>query len=247
MQQDVSQLLPLGTLLQSFLPTAQPQYEYRFYFAYDTTDPVYNKTSLRDEVTNSFNHMVSTEAQKRGPSTCLHVELYWVHCNYSGKPSWAHNDAVLAAYNEGADYVLRINDDTEMPLRLDWLEAFIVDLRSRRPIPNLGVVGPAHEGGNLAILTHDFTHWTHVAVFGYHYPRSLPDWSSDDWITLVYGQFNSTVLMCKRDDVKVVHKLAEARYRWTEARIREKILQEEVLKGRQTVVAHAEKLGVTLS
>ena len=35
------------------------------------------------------------------------------------------------------------------------------------------------------ILTHDFTHRTHAVVFGYQYPRSLPDWSSDDWITKV--------------------------------------------------------------
>ena len=40
------------------------------------------------------------------------------------------------------------------------------------------------------ILTHDFTHRTHAAIFGgLHYPRALPDWSSDDWITFVYSAF----------------------------------------------------------
>ena len=39
------------------------------------------------------------------------------------------------------------------------------------------------------ILTHDFTHRSHVAIFGFQYPRSLPDWSSDDWVTYVYSAF----------------------------------------------------------
>ena len=39
------------------------------------------------------------------------------------------------------------------------------------------------------ILTHDFTHRTHAAIFGFQYPRSLPDWSSDDWVTYVYSAF----------------------------------------------------------
>ena len=37
------------------------------------------------------------------------VSLHWVHCDYSGKPGWAHSDAVIAAVKEGADYVYRSN------------------------------------------------------------------------------------------------------------------------------------------
>jgi hypothetical protein len=62
----------------------------------------------------------------------------------------------------------------------DWTDAFILDLRSRSPVPNIGVVGPACGAGANWILTHDFTHKTHVAVFGLHYPRSLPDWSAGE-------------------------------------------------------------------
>lgn len=28
-----------------------------------------------------------------------------------------------------------------------------------------------------------------MAIFGFQYPRSLPDWSSDDWVTYVYSAF----------------------------------------------------------
>lgn len=105
-------------------------------------------------------------------STLL-VSIHWVHCNYAGKPAWAHSDAVMASFVEGADYAIRMNDDTAFPTVGDWADRMIGDLRGRE-IPNLGVVGPACSAGANWILTHDFTHRTHAAVFGYQYPRSLP-------------------------------------------------------------------------
>ena len=67
--------------------------------------------------------------------------------------------------------VYRVNDDTEMETP-GWLDAFISVLSSYKPI-NVGVVGPMHSGGNVAILTYDFTHKTHIEVFGFHYPRYI--------------------------------------------------------------------------
>lgn len=75
-------------------------------------------------------------------SSALYMTVHWVHCNFNGKPAWAHSDAVMAAYKEGADYAFRPNDDTRFPSRPDWIDVFIDDLRSRKVIPNLGVVGP---------------------------------------------------------------------------------------------------------
>lgn len=51
-----------------------------------------------------------------------------------------------------------------------WTEAFIKVLGDYKPA-NVGVVGPNHSGGNIAILTYDFTHKTHIEIFGFHYPR----------------------------------------------------------------------------
>jgi hypothetical protein len=59
------------------------------------------------------------------------------------------------------------------------------------------------------MLTHDFTHRTHAVIFGYHYPRSLPNWSSDDWISFVYKQYG---FMHRLRDVTVVHHLHGQRY-----------------------------------
>ena len=51
-----------------------------------------------------------------------------------------------------------------------WTDAFIQTLASYNP-PNVGVVGPTHNGVNVAILTFEFTHKTHITIFGFHYPR----------------------------------------------------------------------------
>jgi hypothetical protein len=99
-----------------------------------------------------------------------------VACNYTGKPAWAQNDAAMQAYADGADYVLRTNDDSELPQRPGWTSVFISDLLSRQPVPNLGVVGPTCNQGATYILTHDFTHRTHIEVHGTYYPRAFATW-----------------------------------------------------------------------
>ena len=208
-----------NTMLPSFFATAQPWHIYRFYFAYDHNDPVFESPAERAKIEQEFNRQLQAENAKRWhpegwkegdiDGSTLIVTLHWVHCNYAGKPAWAHSDAVIAAFKEGADYAFRTNDDTQFPVQKDWVDKFVVDLRARRPVPNLGLVGPACAEGAAWILTHDFTHRTHALVFGVHYPRSLPDWSSDDWITYMYKAYG---LMSRREDVPVVHKLHGTRY-----------------------------------
>ena len=54
--------------------------------------------------------------------------------------------------------------------------------------PPFGAVGPLCRQGNTKILTHDFTHRTHMEIFeGQYYPPELTDWWMDDWIARTYG------------------------------------------------------------
>ena len=151
---DLGQLMatpPLRVLLPTFLPSAQGHHEYRFYFAYDHNDPVYEKLANRVAIEGAYAKAVEEENAKRWhpvnavpgviDGSSLVVNIYWVHCEYSGKPGWAHSDAVIAAVKEGADYVYRTNDDTEFPVAGDWADRFVGDLRRRSPT-NLGVTGP---------------------------------------------------------------------------------------------------------
>ena len=213
---DLNKLPVLSVLLSSFLPTAQPNHLYRFYFAYDHNDRIYEKQEYRDRISQIYAESFKEEDGKRwhpagytydGPvdSSRLLFSVHWVHCDFASKPSWAHTDAVMAAYKEGADYAYRTNDDTKFPEVKYWADLWILNLRSRKPLPNVGVVGPACGEGATWILTHDFTHKTHVVIFGFQYPRSLPNWSSDDWITFVYDGFK---MMHKEESTVVGHTFA---------------------------------------
>lgn len=59
----------------------------------------------------------------------------------------------------------------------------------------VGVVGPDCKMGNTHILTHDFTHRTHLDIFPMYYPPSLSDWWMDDWISKVYGRRRTKKLL----------------------------------------------------
>jgi hypothetical protein len=76
-----------------------------------------------------------------------------------------------------ADYIYRVNDDTEF--RNDgWASKFVTALELLGG-PAFGVVGPSCPQGNREILTHDFTHQAHLAIFGTYYPPQLTDWWMD--------------------------------------------------------------------
>ena len=100
------------------------------------------------------------------------------------------NELAQAAYEYGADFIVRINDDTKL-ISTGWITQGIERLRSFRPA-YVGVVGPICEGGTKRpILTHDMVHRTHLDIFDTYYPKELDNWYIDDWITKVYSPSNA--------------------------------------------------------
>jgi hypothetical protein len=74
------------------------------------------------------------------------------------------------AYEMGATYFYRVNDDTEFRGR--WPKLYVRALLSLTP--PYGVVGPSSLGSADAILTHDFVHRTHMEIFrNNYYPVEL--------------------------------------------------------------------------
>jgi GT2 family glycosyltransferase len=105
----------------------------------------------------------------------------------------AVNKIAKAAYEEGMDYFVRINDDTVF-ITSNWSTLAIDVLRSYDP-PDVGVVGPTcNEGNTGIILTHDMVHRTHLDIFPYYYPPVFENWFSNTWITRVYKPDRSTKL-----------------------------------------------------
>jgi len=101
------------------------------------------------------------------------------------------NIVLSVALSYGADYFIRVNDDTEFISR-GFVSIGISKLVGFDP-PNVGVIGPhciVSEGyvGNDIILTHDMVHKTHLQIFENYYPEQFDNWWIDDWISLVYGE-----------------------------------------------------------
>ncbi|KAL7540715.1 hypothetical protein ACHAXR_011304 [Thalassiosira sp. AJA248-18] len=78
------------------------------------------------------------------------------------------NEMMRDAYEDGAEYMVRVNDDTEF-VTLGWITHGVQTLLGFEP-PNVGVVGPTCKQGNTKIMTHDMVHRSHLEIFGEYYP-----------------------------------------------------------------------------
>ena len=166
-------------LVLSFCQTSSYGFEYHFYVGHDHSDPYFKHNISHAVFTKYFYGFI----QRNCPMN-INVTIHLVECLHSGRPAWAQNDAMMAAYMDNMAYYYRVNDDTVMETT-SWTERMIEQLLRYNP-PNVGVVGPWFRDGNTAILTHDFVHRTHIEIFGFYYPRIFTDWFADDWITGVY-------------------------------------------------------------
>ena len=116
------------------------------------------------------------------------------------------NEITQRAQDDGAEYIVRVNDDTEF-VTPGWVQIAKDELRKMDP-PNVGVVAPVCNQGNTAIFTHDMVHRTHLKIFKTYYPAEFKNWFTDDWITLVYRPNNAKSL----NNWIVRHRMIATRY-----------------------------------
>jgi hypothetical protein len=103
------------------------------------------------------------------------------------------NELCEASFQSGADYIVRVNDDTVFT-SMGWITQGTDALKQLSP-PKVGVVGPTCAGGTKrTILTHDMVHRTHLEIFSEYYPPELINWYVDDWISAVYGKTRTATL-----------------------------------------------------
>ena len=141
------------------------------------------------------------------------------------------NDVTAGAFKDGAEYIVRVNDDSEF-ITKGWITQGIEALRAFSP-PNVGVVGPLCREGNTAILTHDMVHRTHLQIFETYYPPVFHNWWLDDWITRVYEPDRSRVL--KTWVVK--HHIGKHGTRYSVKHEAVKELEAEIGKGKAIIKA----------
>lgn len=142
------------------------------------------------------------------------------------------NEITRKAYDDGADYIVRINDDTEF-ITEGWVKLGIQALQSMKP-PNVGVVAPVCKQ-NTAIFTHDMVHRTHLNIFDVYYPVIFDNWYVDTWITQVYQPDRSKLVK----DWEVRHHLAKTRYQVDQKQRRN--LADEVERGKTKITKWVNK------
>lgn len=189
----------LTKFLLTFCKSASKHFTYTFYFAYDYNDFWFKQVEFRHELKLKFNTFIEE---------LCNVRVLWLSLvvnNDAGSPARAQNKAMMEAYLDGAEYFYRVNDDT-LFTSYNWTSKLVEALGNFDP-PNVGVVGPVHQGDNPFVMTYDFVHYTHVEIFGFYYPHYFKDWGGDTWMTEVYPSRNSEVV----SGVNVIHTNSKGR------------------------------------
>ena len=97
------------SLLSSFCRTASHGFDYSLYVAHDHDDPYFSRNGSHAMFRATFRQIVYDSCPRR-----VNVSLHLVECGHAGRPAWAQNDALMAAYMDNSAYYYRVNDDTEM-------------------------------------------------------------------------------------------------------------------------------------
>lgn len=119
------------------------------------------------------------------PELCTPPLWFVTYDNSKSRNVWAVNYISQRAYEQGADWFLRVNDDTVFS-KTNWSSAMVQELQSFRPISGLGVTGPYDAYSQRDLLTHSMVGRLHFQVFGFHFPYTFGNFWSDDWIHQVY-------------------------------------------------------------
>lgn len=230
----VKELAAFDILLPSFALTAECGFRYVVAMAYDRGDPFYDSAPGREKVHNWFNANIQEPFEKAN----VDVELILAETdNQVKKPGPAFTAGTKAAFEAGADWFYRVNDDTEF---LDpWARKFTLGLESLGP--PYGVVGPKCHRCNSRILVHDFTHRTHMEIFaGHYYPPQLSDWWMDDWISRVYGSKRTFMASA----CKAMHHTGKHGQRYQVDHSHQKFLQGLINEGHKRIASYAEEKGL---
>lgn len=159
----------------------------------------------------------------------IFITLETVQVNNSiKKPGPVFLEMARKAYDIGADYFYRVNDDTEM--KDPWPALFVHSLQTLgKPF---GVIGPKCNQGNQKILTHDFTSRLHMEIFEMnYYPPQLVDWWMDDWISYVYGKKRTF----KGQQISVLHHTGAHGQRYEVDRNNEALLVNLIQQGKNKI------------
>lgn len=220
---DLSTLALFKHLMPSLGDSLECGFRYTIVVGYDEGDRWWDLRDGARLAAEWFEKFKKTRVRK---NIDFNLELTRVS-NTVKKPGPVFAAITMRAYELGADFIYRVNDDTE--LAAPWANKFAQALTA---LDNIGVVGPSCNQGNRRILTHDFTHRSHMDIFDKtYYPPQLSDWWMDDWISMVYGPARTW----RADDVEVVHHTHHHGQRYKVDKSHAFLLEDLVAQGRSAI------------
>jgi len=242
----LSKMATLKIMLPSLIRTLEYENEnlqYMLFVGYDEDDVFWRETSIQEQVKlfadkriRQINVNLKTNKSSR---TNEYTSVLPIHFfGFPSKPNHIpFNEIIRMAKEHGADYFVRINDDTEF-VTTKWASMGIQALANFNP-PNVGVVGPTCYEGNTAIMTHDMVHKSHMAIFDdEYYPDVFDNWYLDDWISSVYGKSRTK----KVQEWVVKHHIFHHGTRYVASEHHVEILKNELQKGYTKVKSWIVKL-----
>lgn len=209
--------LLLPSLEKTFLLRESIVFKLEVIVAYDQGDTFWEESGHRLEVIEKS-----------------HVRVNFISVKRESKRI-PFNEAARAASDYGADFIVRVNDDTEF-LTEGWVSLGVQALSNMNP-PNVGVVGPKCDQGNIEILTHDMVHSSHLLIFSEYYPIEFDNWWVDDWISHVYGSERTKKIL----DWEVKHHTSLHGQRYEVDYAQQKQLDESVVKGKERIAIFLEQ------
>jgi len=168
---DILELVLFTTMLPSLVRTLECGFRYVVMIGFDQGDLLFDSPHTKAKVSAWLEKHFVADAASRGIDASFRLLAV---ANDLKKPGPVFNamaravvdtDGLDQGRDQVAEYIYRVNDDTEFATLL-WTSKFVAALGAMGPPANVGVVGPSCPQGNRAILTHDFTHRSHMEIFG---------------------------------------------------------------------------------
>lgn len=173
---DLSQTDFLNYFIKSFFSTYDTEYNYTIYLGIDKDDKLYSKKHILNLIQNTIKIMKNAD-----------VQFHFFDKRYKGKPCWIWNKLYDYAYNDNCDYFIQCGSDINF-VDKGWVKLCITRLKDKDDIGVCGLVdsGRKKYNPNDTLLTQTMVSRKHKDIFGFYFPESLPNWSSDNWIGDIY-------------------------------------------------------------
>lgn len=156
----------LWNVLCISLERYKPQHDIKLFVGYDSDDRIYSIAEERLKFRDRFDTF----------------KIEWIPMeNLKGKVTSIWNKLGEEAIKQDYQYIKVLGDDIRLPNDIGWLGCMINKLKKNN---NIGF--SAGWSNNDQIPTQFLIHKKHIDIFGFIFPKEIPNWGCDNWMYEIY-------------------------------------------------------------